>query len=302
MRIQLNNITVMERIRQDNGDLQALMKGIRDHGLMNPITVMENDGHYVLIAGYRRMIAVQALDETEIEATVLSPVDAEEQLCLEIEENENRKEFTDSEKVAYAKKLRVIEAEKARKRMGGHNKPDESKSSQDNCPEMTTGQSRDIVARKVGYGSGKQLERSEYVADHRPDLMQKVDAKEMSVSGAYAKARADERKERMEKLAALGVGMVEHDGGTRTLGHTGAEFNRPDGFPFVLESFKTAARFYLSELQAAIDCYTPIIQNAENSAALSAALRETFKAATDLFGDYYVNEEVSVPVNNVKAS
>ena len=129
MRIQLNNITVMERIRQDNGDLQALMKGIRDHGLMNPITVMENDGHYVLIAGYRRMSAVQAMGETEIEATVLSPVDAEEQLRLEIEENENRKEFTDSEKVAYAKKLRVIESEKAHKRMGGHNKADDNEAS-----------------------------------------------------------------------------------------------------------------------------------------------------------------------------
>ena len=91
MKIQLNNINVMERIRQDNGDLQALMNGIRDHGLMNPITVMENDDHYVLIAGFRRMSAMQALGETEIDAIVLSPVDAEEQLCLEIEENENAK-------------------------------------------------------------------------------------------------------------------------------------------------------------------------------------------------------------------
>lgn len=293
MRIQLNNITIMDRIRQDNGDLQALMKGIRDHGLMNPITVMENDGHYVLIAGYRRMSAVQAMGETEIEATILSPVDAEEQLRLEIEENENRKEFTDSEKVAYAKKLRVIESEKAHKRMGGHNKADDNEASQDNCPDMATGQSRDIVAKKVGYGSGKQLERAEYVADHRPDLMQKVDAKEMSVSGAYAKARADERKERMDEMAALGIGMVEHDDGTRTLGHIGTEYNRPDGFPFVLSEFQIAATFYLKELSGAISHYGTAMQSDENTAALHDELRKAFQSAEAMLNEHMQPTEVT---------
>lgn len=278
MRIQLNNITIMDRIRQDNGDLQALMKGIRDHGLMNPITVMENDGHYVLIAGYRRMSAVQAMGETEIEATVLSPVDAEEQLRLEIEENENRKEFTDSEKVAYGKKLRVIEEAKSRKRMGGHNKPEDD-SSLDKNPTMEHGTTRDIIAKKVGYNNGRQLERATFVADNRPDLMAKVDAKEMTIGGAYAEAKG-KRKKLPENLPE-GMGIVHGLSGDM-LGHIGSEFNRPDGFPFVLEEFQMAAHFYLKEIGGAVSHYGTAMQSDENSAALADELRKTFQEALDM--------------------
>ena len=289
MKIQLNNINVMERIRQDNGDLQPLMDGIRDHGLMNPITVMENDGHYVLIAGFRRMSAVQAMGETEIEATVLSPVDAEEQLRLEIEENENRKEFTDSEKVAYAKKLRVIESEKARKRMGGHNKLD-ADSSMDKNPSMDSGTTRDIIAKKVGYNNGRQLERATFVADNRPDLMQKVDAKEMTIGGAYAEAKG-KRKKLPENLPE-GMGIVHGINGDM-LGHIGSEYNRPDGFSFVLSEFQIAAKYYLNELRGAISHYGMAMQSNENTAALHDELRKTFQEAEDMLNAHMQPKEVT---------
>ena len=116
--IAISSIRVAERIRKENGSLDELAQDIQKHGLLNPITVMEQaDGGYVLIAGLRRMKAVEQLNAVEIRATVMSPMEADEMLMLEIAENEQRKEFTVSEKLAFAEKLRAVEQEKARVRM-----------------------------------------------------------------------------------------------------------------------------------------------------------------------------------------
>ena len=119
--IAISSICVAERIRKENGSLDELAQDIQKHGLLNPITVMEqSDGGYVLIAGLRRMKAMEQLNAAEIRATVMSPMEADEMLMLEIAENEQRKEFTVSEKLAFAEKLRAIEREKARARMSAH--------------------------------------------------------------------------------------------------------------------------------------------------------------------------------------
>ena len=120
-KIAISSICVAERIRKENGSLDELAQDIQKHGLLNPITVMEqSDGGYVLIAGLRRMKAMEQLNAAEIRATVMSPMEADEMLMLEIAENEQRKEFTVSEKLAFAEKLRAIEREKARARMSAH--------------------------------------------------------------------------------------------------------------------------------------------------------------------------------------
>ena len=119
--IAISSICVAERIRKENSSLDELAQDIQKHGLLNPITVMEqSDGGYVLIAGLRRMKAMEQLNAAEIRATVMSPMEADEMLMLEIAENEQRKEFTVSEKLAFAEKLRAIEREKARARMSAH--------------------------------------------------------------------------------------------------------------------------------------------------------------------------------------
>ena len=84
MYIKIKMIQVMDRIRKETGDLKPLIDSIREHGLINPITVMHTLEGYVLIAGYRRLQAVKALGEHDIVATVLDPKDADEQLKMEI--------------------------------------------------------------------------------------------------------------------------------------------------------------------------------------------------------------------------
>ena len=185
--LRISEVQVAERIRKDNGGLEELAGDIREHGLINPITVMEQtEGGYVLIAGLRRLKAMELLGAEEIRATVMTALEADEMLMLEIAENEQRKEFTVSEKLAFAEKLKAVEAEKARARKsaGGKGGLDQDVG---NCPHLQEqGRARDIVAQKAGFSSDRQMRRAQAVSESRPDLMEQVDKGEKSISGAYS--------------------------------------------------------------------------------------------------------------------
>ena len=185
--LPVGSIRVAERIRKDNGGLEELANNIREHGLINPITVMEQtEGGYVLIAGLRRLKAMELLGAEEIRATVMTALEADEMLMLEIAENEQRKEFTVSEKLAFAEKLKAVEAEKARvrKSAGGKGGLDQDVANWPHLQEQ--GRSRDIVAQKAGFTSTTQMRRAQAVSESRPDLMEQVDKGEKSISGAYS--------------------------------------------------------------------------------------------------------------------
>ena len=185
--LHISEVRVAERIRKDNGGLEELANDIHEHGLINPITVMEqSEGGYVLIAGLRRLKAMERMGAKEIRATVMTALEADEMLMLEIAENEQRKEFTVSEKLAFAEKLKAVEAEKARVRKSAGGK---GGLGQDvaNWPHLQEqGRSRDIVAQKAGFTSTTQMRRAQAVSESRPDLMEQVDKGEKSISGAYS--------------------------------------------------------------------------------------------------------------------
>ena len=185
--LHISEVRVAERIRKDNGGLEELANDIHEHGLINPITVMEqSEGGYVLIAGLRRLKAMERMGAKEIRATVMTALEADEMLMLEIAENEQRKEFTVSEKLAFAEKLKAVEAEKARvrKSAGGKGGLDQDVANWPHLQEQ--GRSRDIVAQKAGFTSTTQMRRAQAVSEGRPDLMEQVDKGEKSISGAYS--------------------------------------------------------------------------------------------------------------------
>lgn len=207
--LRIGEVQVAERIRKDNGGIEELAGDIREHGLINPITVMEQtEGGYVLIAGLRRLKAMELLGAEEIRATVMTALEADEMLMLEIAENEQRKEFTVSEKLAFAEKLKAVEAEKARVRMSTHARVGYAvKQGVANWPQPETqGRARDIVAQKAGFTSATQMRRAQAVSESRPDLMEQVDKGEKSISGAYSdmqrEAAEGEQKQKCEKPKA----------------------------------------------------------------------------------------------------
>ncbi|NLV85574.1 MAG: ParB N-terminal domain-containing protein, partial [Spirochaetales bacterium] len=178
------------RIRKDNGELDKLAGSISERGLINPITVMENaDEKYTLIAGNRRMEACRMLGFKSLRATILTPLAADEALMLEIDENEQRKEFTMSERLEYAEKIKAVELEKAKLRMTLRSHGWETEGVGVCAPlSQERGKVRDIVAKKAGFTSSRQMERAEVVADKRPDLLEKVDSGKTTIFGAYKEA------------------------------------------------------------------------------------------------------------------
>lgn len=94
MLVKIEDIKIKKRVRQNLGDMDALKESLRMYGLLNPITLNENNE---LIAGERRLQAAKALGWTNINAVVLSNITPAEQLELELEENNQRKEFTKEE-------------------------------------------------------------------------------------------------------------------------------------------------------------------------------------------------------------
>ena len=115
--ILIASVQVSTRIRKDPGDLTELADDLKKHGLINPITVMDcKIGTYQLIAGLRRLEAAKLIQMSELRATLLSPMQAEELLEIEIAENEQRLNFTTAERLEYAEKIKAIEQAKARER------------------------------------------------------------------------------------------------------------------------------------------------------------------------------------------
>lgn len=94
MLVKIEDIKIKKRVRQNLGDMDALKESLRMYGLLNPITLNDNNE---LIAGERRLQAAKALGWTNINAVVLSNITPAEQLELELEENNQRKEFTKEE-------------------------------------------------------------------------------------------------------------------------------------------------------------------------------------------------------------
>lgn len=102
MLVPVKEIKVKKRVRQDLGNLEDLKDSLRTYGLLNPITINRN---YELIAGERRLQAAKQLGWTNIQANIVDNLSEVEQLEMEIEENNQRKEFTDEELLAGYKRL-----------------------------------------------------------------------------------------------------------------------------------------------------------------------------------------------------
>ena len=94
MLVSISEIKVRRRVRKDLGNLEALKDSMRRYGLLNPITLNSKDE---LIAGERRLEAAKQIGWTSINANILNNMTALTQLEMEIEENNQRKEFTDEE-------------------------------------------------------------------------------------------------------------------------------------------------------------------------------------------------------------
>ena len=105
MLVPIRDIKIRERVRQDLGNLEDLKDSLKHYGLLNPITI---NSKYELIAGERRLQAATQLGWTNIQANIVDNLSDIEQLEMEIEENNQRKEFTDAELLEGYKRLEKL--------------------------------------------------------------------------------------------------------------------------------------------------------------------------------------------------
>lgn len=197
MLIDISKIKVTDRIRQDFSGIEELAQDIAENGLINPIVVTSD---YQLIAGERRLRAHQHLGRQEVAVNVMDVRDYAHHLQLEISENEHRRDFTFSERIAYGKKIEELERIKAKERMSAPEK--------ENLPEGEKGQVRDIVAEQAGFGSGRNYDKAKFIAEHATaEIIQELDAGLISTHKAFTQTK--ERMEAAEKAAAQANARAE---------------------------------------------------------------------------------------------
>ena len=96
---KISEIKINNRFRKDYGDIESLAKSIEEIGLLHPIVI---NSDFELVCGGRRVEAMRLLGREEIAARI---IDIESVILGEYAENEVRKDFTDSERVAIGRAI-----------------------------------------------------------------------------------------------------------------------------------------------------------------------------------------------------
>ncbi len=171
--IPCDQIRIGERHRKDMGDLESLAASIATEGLLQPVGITEEN---LLVFGERRLRAVRdVLKQATIAARI---VRVSSILAGEYAENEIRKDFTPSERVAIGK---AIEAE-----IGSRQGQRTDQELVGNCPQVATGvKTREIAAAKAGFDSPRTYERAKKVVEKAVDeVLAQMDSGDLSISAA----------------------------------------------------------------------------------------------------------------------
>ncbi len=193
--IEIKNINLGTRHRKEIGDITALAASIERQGLLQPIGITETDK---LVFGYRRIKAYELLGRSEIEVRIVNVTSIVEG---ERDENELRKDFTVSERVAIGKAIE----EKIGSRQGQRTDkviPQSmifsGKELVPNSAQVEKGdKTREIAAQKAGFGGRESYREAKKVVNQgTPELIDAVDTGKLSIhaASAIADAPGDEQK------------------------------------------------------------------------------------------------------------
>jgi ParB-like chromosome segregation protein Spo0J len=160
-------IRIGERHRRDLGDLKGLAASIEKDGLYQPVGITPD---YQLVFGERRFRAI--CDELGWPTVPARIVDVPSIVVGEYTENEMRKDFTASERVAIVEALKSFEH-------GGDRRSDQA------ANWRLDGVTTDDAARKAGFDSERTYQRARQVVENAVDeVIAEMDADHLSVSAA----------------------------------------------------------------------------------------------------------------------
>lgn len=193
MDVRIELIKVGDRTRKDLGDIAALAASIETIGLLQPIGI---DPNYRLVFGERRLRAFEALGRNTIPARFVHVLSL---LLAEHAENEIRKDFTPSERVAIG---RMIEAEIGNRR---GQRTDLKSADQGELlageprhhGDEVTGRTDDVAALKAGFESRRSYRDAKAVVEHaEPELIEAMDRGDVAISTAATLTKADPETQR----------------------------------------------------------------------------------------------------------
>jgi ParB-like chromosome segregation protein Spo0J len=212
--LKVDQIEIGKRYRKDLGDLGELAASIKAVGLLHPIVVTPA---HVLVSGERRLQACIQLGWTKAPVHVVKNLeDARARLKAEHDENECRKPFTPSERVAIGEALRPLAIADALKRKESTQaKPGEGKVGRSGARKLNapTGRADVEVASAVGMSQNTYRKARDVVeaAEQEPDNPVVQQAKEEmdrtgKVDPAFRKVR-EQTKDSKPKLGPPCDGM-----------------------------------------------------------------------------------------------
>jgi hypothetical protein len=161
-----------DRARKDFGDIAEFAANIKERGLIHPIIV---DSDLNLACGERRLLAFKHLGLEKIDVKIIDL----DLLMLEHDENEFRKDFTVSERVAIAKKIED--------RIGNRRGQRTDKQPLQNFAEVPGGKTtREFVAAKAGFGNGETYRQAQEVVNNAiSEVVEAMDEGIISPSDAF---------------------------------------------------------------------------------------------------------------------
>jgi len=192
--IPISEIIIGERHRHEMGDIAGLAASIEAIGLLHPIVITIDK---VLIAGERRIEAAKLLGWTQITVRV---VGMDEVVVGELAENEVRKDFTVSERVAIGK---AVEA-----RIGNRRGERTDKLSQEIGEVQKGRKTSEQAAAKAGFGNDETYRQAKAVvtaADAEPEKFGKL-VEEMDATG---KVQGPHKKLKTLKRSAADIAKAD---------------------------------------------------------------------------------------------
>ena len=193
MDIRINDITIGERVRKDFGNLEPLAESIRELGLLQPIGVTAEN---LLVFGERRLRAVRDyLDWETIPARV---VNIEAIILGEYAENELRKDFTVSERVAIGKQIEALLAGRR-----GSNQYRLKELPQNFGEALLGKETADVAAEKAGFGNPETYRQAKRVVEEGSDAL--IEAVDDGLAVSTAEPLLKLTAAQIDKLRAEGI-------------------------------------------------------------------------------------------------
>ena len=159
----------------DNEEMDNMVDSIKQFGVLNPLIVRPGEkGTYEIVSGHRRAHAAEKAGLTTIPA-IVRDLDDDAAIILMVDSNLARENILPSEK-AWSYKLKL----EAMKRQGERTDLDDNGTSRQVVGKL---EAADEMGKELGE-SGRQIQRYIRLTNLIPELLEKVDAKEISFNPA----------------------------------------------------------------------------------------------------------------------